>query len=147
MNLKDRLTKASKERNQILMGEFTAVVESAKTKTFKSGSFGFVFIYGITDKESKGRKVYENLVLTDKDGKAVEYGDDRLLRRLYTLGIGDAELPNFALPENDTEEGDLPKLNGIKVILTLEKRINKGTGEGEQGLKKVARIEVKAKAA
>lgn len=150
MNLKNRLLQSAKtateERTKILMGDFNAVLESVKSKTFKSGSFGFVFVYGITDQEAKGRKIYENIVLSKKDGSAVEYGDDRFIRRLYTLGIDDAALENFNIPENDTEQGDMPKLQGTKVIVTLERKL-KDDGTPEQNLKKVTPVAKKAVAA
>ncbi len=153
MSIKDRLAKAAvtanEERNKILMGDFNAVVEKVQVKTFKSGSFGYVFIYAILDKEAKGRKVFENMVLTKSDGSPVPYGDDRLLRRLFSLGIGDSELINFKLPEVDTEIGDLPTLHGTKVVVTLERKLNSATNEPEQNLKKVvsAKAKTSAKAA
>jgi hypothetical protein len=151
MNLKERLAKASvtakEERQAILMGDFNAVVDKVTAKTFKSGSFGYVFVYAITDKEGKGRKVFENIVLTKADNTPVEYGDDRLLRRLFTLGIGDDKLGTFQLPEVDSEIGDLPKLNGIKVIISLERKLNSSTGVAEQNLKKVELAKSQSKAA
>jgi hypothetical protein len=141
MDIKKRLQKAAVEakstRTQILMGEFKAVVEKVAAKTYKTGAFGFEFVFAITDKDAKGRKIYENIVMSDKNGEALKFSDERLVRRLYNLGVDDTALQTFDIPNNSDEKGSLPTLHGAQVILTLERGLNWKTQEPEQKLKRV----------
>lgn len=138
MNLKSRIkTAAAATSRAILSGQFNALVESVEATTFKSGAFGFKLVYVITDKAHKGRKIYENLVMNKADGTAIPFADEKLVRRLYGLGLSEDALETFNLPETSDETGDLETLNGRKVIITLEQEIRKDNGEASQKVKKV----------
>jgi hypothetical protein len=144
--LKARLKAASAaSKRPILMGQFYGVVEKFVAKTFKSGAFGFELTYALTDKgDNKGRKIFENIVMNKSDGSLIKFADEKLVRRLYSLGIGDAELESFNVPETSDEQGDLDKLHGVKVLLTLEQEIRRDNGEPSQKVKKVERPKLAA---
>lgn len=115
-----------------LTGEFLAIVETIKTKTYSTGSFGYEIAYKLTDEDVKGRRVWENIIISKADGSPVGFSAEKLMKRLLAFGINNKALATFNLPETTDAASDLDTLQGSKVKLKLEREVRQN---GQPGTK------------
>jgi len=112
--------KTKKPFEALEAGWYSAVINSVSGVFYKTGSFGIKFTYSITEGHFKNRKVFDNIVLRNAEGKTNEGGHTIFTKRLDAAGLTSSQIASFAIPKNGKEDGDLGLLKGQPVRLRIE---------------------------
>lgn len=104
-----------------IQGTFDAAIQTVVPTVFKSGGFGIKLTYFIqSEGDVKGRKVFENLVFVTGKGTLNDFGMDLFAARLTSLGLTNDEVLAFEIPQDDNDFGDIGKLIGKKLQITVD---------------------------
>lgn len=140
-----------KPSTPIPTGRHSAFLQEVKHGSFKTGSYGVVFTYVFEGGEAKNRKIRETIVLTKANGEAVKFANNRLKRRLMSLGLPIEKINAFKGPRNEHDLGDFKLVLGapVTVIVAEDKdfktgalRTNPNTGIAYRTVKAVYSREI-----
>lgn len=128
----------NKPRKPITPGIHPARVSNIKVGPTKGGAFGVKFEFTITEGEAADRTINEFICLKKKNGDMMEFGGQRLKRRLLQLGLTAEQVDNFKFPKNEKDGfGDF-KL-ALDANVSIETDIDE-IKEGDAAGLKIARV-------